>query len=29
MAQFFESDRIKKEMRDIYDMQKELYDVIV
>ena len=29
MAQFFESDRIKKEMRDIYEMQKELYDVIL
>ena len=29
MAQFFESDRIKKEMRDIYEMKKELYDVIL
>ena len=29
MAEFFESDRIKKEMRDIYEMQKELYDVIL
>ena len=29
MAEFFQSDTVKKEMRDIYEMQKELYDVIL
>ena len=29
MTQFFESDRVKREMKDIYEMQKELYDVIL
>ena len=29
MAEFFQSDTVRKEMRDIYEMQKELYDVIL
>ena len=29
MTQFFESDRVKREMKDIYEMQKELYDDIL
>ena len=29
MADFFESDKVKEEMRNIYDLQKDLYSVIL